>query len=180
MLFNIAISLVKVYVVVGKKPELNICKLSISLSLSFRLSVSLFPSLCLSLFPSLCLSLSISLSLSLHLSSQRLSQVGVVALIVAGLFMFTFHSTTFDLEGFILVSTPKYTHSLIHSYTHTLVHAYTHTLVHAYTHTLIHTYTHTHIHLPVTIHRCILHSLTTTNNTVVHVHVYTYTRVVYV
>lgn len=38
-----------------------------------------------------------------RLEPPRLSQIGVVALIVTGLFMFTFKSTTFDLEGFILV-----------------------------------------------------------------------------
>ncbi|CAI8051321.1 Solute carrier family 35 member C2 [Geodia barretti] len=38
-----------------------------------------------------------------RLERPRLSQVGVVVLIVTGLFMFTFQSTTFDLEGFILV-----------------------------------------------------------------------------
>ena len=35
---------------------------------------------------------------------QRLSQILIVVLIVTGLFMFTYHSTNFDLEGFILVS----------------------------------------------------------------------------
>jgi solute carrier family 35 protein C2 len=38
-----------------------------------------------------------------RLEPPRLSQIGVVILIVIGLFMFTFQSTTFDLEGFILV-----------------------------------------------------------------------------
>ena len=35
--------------------------------------------------------------------TQRVTQIAVVLLIVIGLFMFTYHSTTFDLEGFILV-----------------------------------------------------------------------------
>ena len=38
-----------------------------------------------------------------HTLLQRVTQILVVLLIVAGLFMFTFQSTTFDLEGFILV-----------------------------------------------------------------------------
>ena len=50
------------------------------------------------------LSLSLSLSLSLLLFIQRLSQMGVVVFIVVGLFMFTYKSTSFDAEGFILVS----------------------------------------------------------------------------
>jgi len=39
----------------------------------------------------------------LKLEQPRVTQILVVLLIVAGLFMFTFQSTTFDLEGFILV-----------------------------------------------------------------------------
>ena len=35
---------------------------------------------------------------------QRLSQMAIVVFIVVGLFMFTFKSTSFDTEGFVLVS----------------------------------------------------------------------------
>lgn len=36
--------------------------------------------------------------------TQQLIQIGVVVFIVAGLIMFTYESTSFELEGFILVS----------------------------------------------------------------------------
>lgn len=37
------------------------------------------------------------------LEKPRLSQIGVIALVFIGLFLFTFHSSTFQVEGFVLV-----------------------------------------------------------------------------